>query len=102
MTRLKASAASSREPSEAADLNFPSSQVSVEEESIVSSFDVGYVSDANPDTLKRSLEDCLDNIQTTGTFARSGLLPDATSPGSKFHNVGSVGAPLARKQSESH
>ncbi|KAF6232612.1 hypothetical protein HO173_009280 [Letharia columbiana] len=74
----------------------PSSQVSVEEESIASSFDVGYDSDANPNTLKRSLEDCLDNIQTTGTFATSGLLPDATSPGLKIHNVDSVGAPLAR------
>ena len=98
MGASEASTASSREPSEAANTNPPSSQISVEAESTASSSDTDDDSDPTPDTFKRLLENCLGNIQTTGTFATSGRLPDATLPGSKVHNVGSVGAPLAESQ----
>lgn len=98
MDESETSTASSQEPSEAANTNPPSSQISVEAESTASSSDADDNSDTTPDTLKRSLENCLGNIQTTGTFATSGLLPDATLPGLRVHNVGSVGAPLAESQ----
>lgn len=92
------SATSSWEPSEAAKTNAQSSQAPVEEESNASSVEVGYDRDLTADTLKRSLEDCLANFKTVGSFATSGVLAEATLPGLSVHTVGSIGFPLQERQ----
>lgn len=100
MAELEASAASSREPSEAANISPPYSQVSVEEESNASSFDAEYDSHVTSDTLKRSLENCLGNVKTAGSFATLGVLAEATLSGLSVHNVGSIGLPLQEGQAK--
>lgn len=95
MTESEASAASSQQPS-----NPPPSQVLVEEESNVSSFDVGFVRGLTSDTLKRSLENCLNNVKSVGSFATSGVLAEATLSGLSVHNVGSIGLPLQEAQAK--
>lgn len=99
MAESEASIVSSQERSEAANINTPSSQVSVEEESDLSSSDVE-IDDLNPDTLKRSLERCLGNVKTAGSFATSGVLAEGTLSGLSVHNVGSIGFPLHEGQAK--
>ena len=99
MAESEASIVSSPERSEAANINTPSSQVSVEEESDLSSSDVE-IDDLNPDTLKRSLERCLGNVKTAGSFATSGVLAEGTLSGLSVHNVGSIGFPLQEGQAK--
>ena len=98
MAEQPASAASSRESSEAASINSSSSQVSVEGESDASSFDIEYNSDPTSNTLKRSLQECLDNVKTAGSFATSGVFDAPTLSGLFVHNVGSIGLPLQEGQ----
>lgn len=100
MAESEASAASSREASEAANISPPHSQVSVEEESSASSFEAELNGDVTSDTLKRSLENCLDNVKTAGSFATSGVLAEATLSGISVHNVGSIGFPLQEGQAK--
>lgn len=100
MTESEASAASSQEPSEAANSSPPSSQVLGEEESNASFFGVECDSDLTPDTLKRSLEDCLNNVKTAGSFATSGVVTEATLSGLSVNNVGSIGLPLQQGQAK--
>ena len=100
MTESESSVASSQELSEAANITPSSSQVLAEEESNASSFDVEFNSDLNSDTLKRSLESCLNNVKAAGSFATSGVLAEATLSGLSVHNVGSIGLPLQEGQAK--
>ena len=100
MTESRASATSSQEPSEALDSTPQSSHVLVEEESNATSFGGKFDSNLTPDTLKRSLEDCLSNVKTVGSFATSGVLTEATLSGLSVHNVGSIGLPLQEGQAK--
>ena len=70
------------------------------EASVASSLDANYDSDAEISTIKSSLQDCLDNVKTAGSFATSGLLPDTTLSGLFVHNVGSIGFPLQEEQAK--
>lgn len=72
MTESEAGAASSHELGEAANSTPPSSQVSVKVESNAGSFGVEHDRDLTSDTLKRSLEDCLNNVKAAGSFAHRG------------------------------
>ena len=98
MAEPEASAASSRESSEAASIDPSSSQIWVEGESDASSFDIEYHSDPNSNTLKRSLQECLDNVKTAGSFATSGVVDGPTLSDLFVHNVGSIGLPLQEGQ----
>lgn len=100
MTESEASAASSQEPSEAANITPQSSQVLVDEESNASSFDVEFDSDLTSDTLKRSIEDCLNNVKSVGSFATLGVLAEATLSGLSVPGVGSIGLPLQEAQAK--
>ena len=100
MTESEASATSSPELSEAANITVSSSQVLAEEESNASSFELDFNSDLTSDTLKRSLESCLNNVKTAGSFATSGVLAEATLSGLSVHNVGLIGLPLQEGQAK--
>ncbi len=71
-----------------------------ESEASANFHDEQYVYDGNPTTLRRSLEDCLDNVKNSGSFATSGVLAEATSPGLSVHSVGSIGCPLQEVQAK--
>ena len=71
-----------------------------ESEASASFPDEEYFNDGNPSTLRRSLEDCLDNVKNSGSFATSGILAEATSPGLSVHNVGSIACPLQEGQAK--
>ena len=98
MSESDASTAAS-EPSEAAHIRFPPSQVS-SQASNASSLDEDYDSDTKPEIIKQSLEECLDNVKSPGSFATSGVLPDPTLSGLYVHNVGSIGLPLQEAQAK--
>ena len=100
MVQSETSAVSSRGSSENANIQPSSSQVSAEEDSNASSSDIEWDSDLSPDNLKLSLEECLDNIKTAGSFATSGELSEPILSGLSVHNVGSIGLPLQEGQAK--
>ena len=99
MSESDTSTAASPEPSEAVHTRSPSSQIS-SQESEASSLDQDYNIDVRPETIKRSLEECLDSVKSPGSFATSGVLPDPTLSGLYVHNVGSIGLPLQEAQAK--
>ena len=99
MSESDTSTATSPKSSEASHTRSPSSQIS-SQESEASSLDEDYNIDIRPDTIKQSLEECLDSVKSPGSFATCGVLPDPTLSGLYVHNVGSIGFPLQEAQAE--
>lgn len=99
MSESDASTAVSPEPSDAAHTRPPSPQIS-SQESNASSLNEDYDSDIRPEIIKQSLEECLDSVKSSGSFATSGVLPDPTLSGLHVHNVGSIGFPLQEAQAK--
>ena len=99
MSESDASTGTSPEPSEAAHTRSPSSQIS-SQESQASSPDQDYNIDTRPEIIKQSLEQCLDSVKSSGSFATSGVLADPTLSGLYVHNVGSIGFPLQEAQAK--
>ena len=76
------------------DGNIPLSPASSTEETSSSSVD------EDADSIKRSLEDFLSGVKTTGTFATSGVANDIPLSGLSVRGVGPIGFPLGEQDAK--